>query len=354
MAAAESQHDTATTGTHSDPAKRSHDQLPMTRLLACLLLAAVAAAGEGVWPANLDGLAFAWRRVDSLIEFKTGDYASLVVPRGRAWFGANWEMEADGGHFVSDEASSQALLKRCQASGRFSFEAMVELQGAPADGAIVASFLNEQATPHLQLTIADGKIGVGAVRAAVPAATFHLLLSVDGARPAAQRLQLWIDGKPAAAGAGPDVRTWTQFQYLTFANDWANAHPFRGRLCRVAAGDRAVDDAAATAAAVAAGASYALERIEPQRITFTGTVAGVSGDDPEAAENYVRQLWVVQYQDVRVAAGALRRQDHRCVPLRSARPSAGASGHRVEGRHPGDAHRDPVGTGPRHVAGSGR
>jgi hypothetical protein len=80
------------------------------------------------WPASEDGLVFKWEngRTENSVPGKDGERRICrVEAKGLARFGSGYSMTIDGGYFVADAASSEAIAEACAASGEVTIEAMI-------------------------------------------------------------------------------------------------------------------------------------------------------------------------------------------------------------------------------------
>jgi hypothetical protein len=150
------------------------------------------------WPADGVDYRFVWKNRDArnAVDAAASRLCS-VEAKGAARFGPHFEMLAEGGYFLPDQASAEAIL--AQGNGKpFTLEAMITPGSADQAGTVVFS-------TSLVLRQDGGRLGfglpgrglqdLGEVKAGTAT---HVAVAFDG-----QTLKLYRDGAPVAGNAVP-------------------------------------------------------------------------------------------------------------------------------------------------------
>ncbi|MCB1086144.1 MAG: hypothetical protein KDM63_03805 [Verrucomicrobiae bacterium] len=149
------------------------------------------ATPKGRWPVGDGPFAFVWENRDSDNTVAgTGSRVSSVEAKQKARFGPHFEMLTDGGYFVPDSASSEAI-RDIRDAKPFTLEAQITPRTVPQTGDILfaTSMRLGQIGDRLGFALpGEGFQDLGSLKPGVPT---HVAVTFDG-----KALQVFRDGKP--------------------------------------------------------------------------------------------------------------------------------------------------------------
>ena len=250
------------------------------------------------WPAAEGPHFFSWKNRDTTNRVGNEDSReSSVAAKERARFGPHFEMLTDGGYFVPDDTSTQAVLE--YGDGKpFTVEAVITPAMTEQSGDVIftSAFALRQEGEQLTFGLAGQALeGIGTVKAGTAT---HVAIRFDG-----QEIAVFRDGKavtPApvdASRAGVSANTPGAKVPLGFGHGWD------GALERVA-----LSPAAATTEAIAASASDWKATLEQREaiptIRVRAKLVEMTESRPvEALDTYLRGLLGYLYEVEEVLEG---------------------------------------------------